>query len=80
MQASISVDIFKSNLEKHKAGKSNCTGNYWELSDEIFRRVKDENRSEHISFLREHPFVAKRKGINLSEFFDIIYIYIYIYI
>ena len=65
-----SVNCFKARLEDFKKksmsnpyNKSN--GNFWELSEDIFSRIKDGNRKSHIDYLLNHPFVAKRRGINI---------------
>ena len=68
-----SLNIFKSNLESFKnktraLGISGC-GNYWEISDEVLNRIEAgsylENKIRHNEFLKENPFVAKKKFINL---------------
>ena len=68
-----SLDIFKSNLESFKSktralGNSGC-GNYWEISDEVLNRIEAgsylENKIKHNEFLKENPFAAKKKFINL---------------
>ena len=63
---SVSVDSFKRNLEEYKKRNFDTPGNYWELADEVFRRIHDDNRSAHIEYLKQNPFVAKRRGINLN--------------
>ena len=62
-----SVDQFKVNLENFKRTKHNVVGNYWELSDEVLNRIKDDNRRSHTEYLLDHPFVAKFKGINIRN-------------
>ena len=68
-----SLNIFKSNLESFKnktraLGISGC-GNYWEISDEVLNRIEAgsylENKIRHNEFLKDNPFVAKKKFINL---------------
>ena len=66
VQMSVSVDSFKRNLEEYKKRNLDTPGNYWELADEVFRRIHDDNRSAHIEYLKQNPFVAKRRGINLN--------------
>ena len=49
-------------------GISGC-GNYWEISDEVLNRIEAgsylENKIRHNEFLKDNPFVAKKKFINL---------------
>ena len=68
-----SLDIFKSNLESFKnktraLGISGC-GNYWEIFDEVLNRIEAgsylENKIRHNEFLKDNPFAAKKKFINL---------------
>ena len=33
---------------------------YWEFSDEIYSRLKDSSRGNYISYLEDHPAVARR--------------------
>ena len=65
---------FKSGLETFKdqtkrLGISN-TGNFWELSDEVLNRIEGgnylENKAKHNIYLKENPFVAKKKFININ--------------
>ena len=45
------------------------SGNYWEISDDVFNRIEGgsylENKMRHNEFLKDNPFAAKRKFINL---------------
>ena len=66
VKASLSVNSFKSKLEEYKVNYFNTTGNYWELSQEIFNRIQDGDRESHRNYLLENPYVAKRKGINIK--------------
>ena len=68
-----SLNIFKNNLESFKnktraLGISGC-GNYWEISDEVLNRIEAgsylENEIRHNEFLKDNPFVAKKKFISL---------------
>ena len=61
-----SVNSFKANLEKYKMKNFNSNGNYWSLSEEIFNRINDEHRHEHIDYLMGHSYVAKARYINLK--------------
>ena len=46
-----SVDQFKVNLENFKRTKHNVVGNYWELSDEVLKRINDDNRRSHTELI-----------------------------
>ena len=60
-----SVVDFKVGLEAYKKDNISKQGNYWELSDEIFNRINDNNRESYVSFMKENDYIAKRKGINI---------------
>ena len=66
IKSSPSVNSFKCNLEQYKLNNCNMTGNYWDLSQEIYHRIRDGNRESHCNYLLENPYVAKRKGINIK--------------
>ena len=68
-----SLNIFKSNLEsfknKTRALGISGYGNYWEISDEVLNRIEAgsylENKIRHNEFLKDNPFVAKKKFMYL---------------
>ena len=64
-----SVDMFKMHLETYKKGimgkNVKVRGNFWELSEEIFCRINDENREDHVKFLIDNPHIAKFKKTNI---------------
>ena len=45
------------------------SGNFWELSDGVLNRMESgnylENKLKHNMYLKENPFVAKKKFINI---------------
>ena len=45
------------------------SGNFWELSNEVLNRIESgnylENKLKHNIYLKENPFVAKKKFINI---------------
>ena len=47
----------------------NCriSGNFWDLSDQIFNRINDEHREDHVNFLIDNPHIAKLKKINVIQ-------------
>ena len=47
-----------------KAQNINSTGNFWELSQEIFVRINDNGRTKFVEYMMDNPDVAKRKKIN----------------
>ena len=59
-----SIVGFKSRLEKYKAENFYKKNHYWELSEVVYSRIKDENRDKYISYLEDHPAVARRTGRN----------------
>ena len=69
-----SVVNFKDKLQKFKVnvkhGKITVyEGQFWEMSDKVLSRIEDgnylENKLKHNKYLALHPFVAKKKFINL---------------
>ena len=36
--------------------------NYWELNGVIYSRLKDRNIDRYISYLEDHPGVARKNG------------------
>ena len=73
VKTSSSLNVFKSNLEIFKcktiALGECCSGNFWEISDEVLNRIEGvnylENKMRHNRFLKDNPFVAKKKFINI---------------
>ena len=61
-----SVDEFKSNLESFKKTNISKLGNYWELSDEIYNRINDNNRGDYVKYMNENPHIAKRRHVNIN--------------
>ena len=67
------LNDFKSGLETFKEQTKSLgicnNGNFWELTDEVLNRIEDgsylENKAKHNIYLRENPFVAKKKFINI---------------
>ena len=68
-----SLNDFKSGVEKFKMDTISLgeleSGNYWDLSYEVLKRIESanylENKIRHNEYLTENPFVAKKKFINL---------------
>ena len=60
------VTDFKKKLEIFKKDNLDKAGNFWELSDAIFDRINDENRQSFADFMKENPYIAKRRCINLN--------------
>ena len=73
VKISSSLNVFKSNLEIFKrktiALGGCCSGNFWEISDEVLNRIEGvnylENKMRHNRFLKDNPCVAKKKFINI---------------
>ena len=67
------LNIFKSNLEAFKIKTKELgiysIGNFWDVSDEVLNRIEGgnylENKLRHNSFLKDNPWVAKKKFINI---------------
>ncbi len=59
------VCSFKGRLEKYKIANENSpSGNFFELSGEIFKRL-DQDREAYTVFMLDHPDVAERRGITV---------------
>ena len=73
VKISSNLNFFKSNLEIFKrktiALGGCCSGNFWEISDEVLNRIEGvnylENKIRHNRFLKDNPCVAKKKFINI---------------
>ena len=52
---------FKSRLENFKVNNINKPGHFWELSDEVFKRIDDSNRTSYVDFMCNNQYIAKRK-------------------
>ena len=65
VKASTTVESFKVNLERYKMKNLDKPGNYWELSEEIFNRINEDNRQSHVNYMITHSRVAKALGINI---------------
>ena len=63
------VDSFKSKLDsfRDKGYVAGVQGQFWELSYEIFDRVEvsDSHRKQYRDYMTEHPFVARRRKVNI---------------
>ena len=70
VKVSKSVDAFKCNLGRHRNSSYNVTGNYWEIAFEVLRRIDGKSspaqRDAHNNYLRQNPWVARARGINLA--------------
>lgn len=64
VKLSKSVDNFKNNLSKFKRDNIHTKGHFWELSDDIFNRIHDENRSNFVKFVQDNPNFARKRKIN----------------
>ena len=65
VKTSETVNHFKSNLASCKKQYFNKPGNYWELSQEIYNRAGNDDRHSYCEYMLDHPYIAKRKGINI---------------
>ncbi len=60
-----SINSFKARLKTYKSENSSIlSGNFWELSEEIFKRIDESHRSEFTNYMVNNPSVAKRRNIN----------------
>ena len=62
------IDSFKCRLEDYKKNCFDKKGNYWELSEEIFKRINDANRQQYVDFMIVNPHIAKRKFVNVNAY------------
>ena len=65
------VEEFKISLESFKKEHLHVTdtNHFWEVSGVVISKIEgssyEANKAKHISYLRENPRVAKRKGVNI---------------
>ena len=64
LKFSKTVDSFKNNLSKFKKEHFLLPGHFWELSNEIFNRIPENNRDEYVLYAQNNPEFSKRRGIN----------------
>ena len=67
VKSSKTVNMFKGNLMDYKKQNFLIPGNYWELSQEIFTRINNDSRESYQEYMLNHPYIAKRKGINTKK-------------
>ena len=69
VQLSNSVDAFKIGLENFKRRSEYVKGNFWEISQEILAKIDTpqaiNSRSDFNTYLRENPWYARYRGINI---------------
>ena len=58
------VNNFKNRLDNFQKRNISQSGQFWELSQEIFSRINDERRDDYVSYMLEHADVARRRKIN----------------
>ena len=67
------INSFKNQLESYKldciSSVNEHPGNLWELSHAVLSCIKGanytDNKSSHNEFLKQNPYVPKRKFINM---------------
>ena len=57
---------FKIRLENYKSKYYESPGNFWELSTEIFERIQQQDREAYVSYMKENPDVAARRGVSVT--------------
>ena len=69
VQLSGSVDSFKVGLENFKRRAEYVEGNYWEISQEVLAKIDTpqaiNGRSDFNKYLKENPWYARYRGINI---------------
>ena len=60
------VNQFKNKLDSYRSANINSglSGQFWNISEEIFSRIRSENREEYELYMKNNPHVAKIKGVN----------------
>ena len=64
------VNDFKCNLDIHKNKCTTiCKNNFWNVSDLVLERIEGSsymiNKEKHLMYLKENPYLAKKRGINI---------------
>ena len=70
VKTSPNVDMFKMNLETYKRQCINSMeSNFWHVSEVLLEKIEGPtylaNKEKHNKYLRENPYVAKKRLINL---------------
>ena len=65
------VEYFKASLECYKTNADSLNpNNFWYISKLVIDKIEGNNylanKEKFNQYLRDNPFVAKRKGINIS--------------
>ena len=60
-----STEAFKILLDHFKRNNRESPGNYWEMSNKLFRKIETTDRSVYVEFMEENPDIAIRKGVNV---------------
>ena len=70
---SSSVNCFKSSLERFKLKSLDLgiiDGHFWEVSYQVLDKIEGcdyiRNKNEHNLYLKRNPYVARKKGINIT--------------
>ena len=68
VKLSKSVNDFKNKLDRFRENNvaSGTSGNFWDLSIEIFSRIPSDNRKQYVDYMINNPQVAKCKFINVK--------------
>ena len=61
------VNQFKNRLDTFREKNFGKSGHFWELSNEIFLRINETNRSIYRKYMVENPTYAKIRNVNLQQ-------------
>ena len=61
------VDSFKNKLQTYKRNNLSASGQYWNLSAEIFQHIDNADRSQYVNFMENNPQVARYRHINIRK-------------
>ena len=61
------VDSFKNKLQRFKENNFCASGQYWNLSTEIFQRIDNVDRSQYVTFMENNPQVARCRHVNARK-------------
>ena len=71
VKKSKNVENFKVNLDIHKKNCVSVSDNYWDISEEVFKKIEsttsEKSRCGYVEFMKENPWIAKRRGINIRN-------------
>ena len=59
------INQFKNRLDKFRKTNFQESGHFWELSNEIYTRIPENNRGNYVQYMLNHPIIRNVRNINI---------------